>query len=585
MKIKLTFLLLLAIILCHGAARAAKSGQQNPIDSLIISFDRQPSVATANKFLAILHHAGLAEEPVTFTAQTHPDTLRMQMWYWVTEYYHAVQQYEQATKYGLRALPLCQAGGDRQIEGDCLSVLSICYVRMGDFKSAAKYAKLCNEIDMQMGAPDNISSSLNTLAGIYMSNHQPQEALRYILQALDYAAQADNPARLAVINGMASEVYKNLKNDTLALRYATRAYEIETALGRADKAAVRQTEMASALVGLQRAAEAKQVLLKAIPVLRESKNLHSLGIACNHMGLLLIQAHEPEKAVRYFNEALEIFTAQSDIYNEALSHRGLYQALYDSQPREAMLHNMRYNELRDSLYDKETGELLSQYSAELGMEQLLRENEGMQRSHRRTLLYGSAAVILIALLALVAYRIHSRRQRKHTMELMEKVDHVSRQYEVMRMGRGQDEADGKGQQSEEATSTAEALSEQDREFILRLVDAVEEAISQRSCNVESIASILNMSTATLRRRILEATGDSPKAVITAIQMQKACILLTQHPNLPIGEVAQRCGFDETANFTRAFKRSLGLTPSQFVRGEAVAPAHAADTEHRKSIST
>ena len=78
-----------------------------------------------------------------------------------------------------------------------------------------------------------------------------------------------------------------------------------------------------------------------------------------------------------------------------------------------------------------------------------------------------------------------------------------------------------------------------------------------------------MSAATLRRRVTDATGDSPKTVISAIQMQKACILLSQHPDMPIGEVAQCCGFDETANFSRTFKRSFGITPSQFIKkGEA-----------------
>lgn len=581
MKNKLSSALVATAMLLLTAALHA-----DPIDSLVQSFDRRPNVETANRFLTILHQAGLAEEPVTFTSRTHPDTLRMQMWYWATEYYHAVQQYDRATDYGLRSLPLCHAGGDRTTEGNLLSVLSICYVRMGDFKNAARYAKLCNDIDMQQGDPDCISSSLNTLAGIYMSNHQPEEAEKYILQALDYAKKADNPARLAVINGMASEVYKNLHNDTLALQYATRAYEIETALGRTDKAAVRQTEMASALVGLQRAAEAKKVLLEAIPVLRETQNLHSLGIACNHMGLLLIQEHTPQEAVRYFNEALDIFTQQGDIYNEALSHRGLYQALYKSDPTQAMLHNHRYNDLRDSLYDKETGQLLSKYAALYGNEELLLENETMQRNHRRVLLYGGALVCLLALLTWIIYRMHVRRQRRHTAELMQEIDRVSRQYETMRIGR--DNLPPAPSQGEGATAVdtsisplseeqGEVLDERDREFILRLVEVTDAAIARRECSVDAIASDLNMSTATLRRRVIDATGDTPKAVISAIQMQKACILLSQHPDMPIGDVALQCGFDEIGNFTRTFKRTFGITPSQFARDESAASGSVSTT--------
>jgi len=542
----------------------------NPIDSLIQDFDKRYKVETANRFLDILHRGGLAEEPVTFTQQTHPDTLRMQTWYWATEYYHAVQQYDQAIAYGLRALPLCHAGGDRQTEGNLLSVLSICYVRKGDFKQAATYAKRCNEIDLAQGDPDCISSSLNTLAGIYMSSHQPEEAEKYILQALDYAAKAGNPARLAVINGMASEVYKNLKNDTLALEYGTRAYEIEKALGRKDKAAMRQTVMASALVGLQRPEEAKRVLSEAIPVLREAGDLHSLGIACNHMGLLLIQEHRSGEAVTYFNEAQQIFQQQGDIYNEALSHRGLYQALYDSQPREAMLHNMRYNELRDSLYDKDTGELLSKYAAQYGNEELLQENLEIRKSHRRIFLYGILAVAVLALGTWLLSRIRLHRQRRHTSELMQRIDRMSRQYEAMRMGHANlndvpNDAPDHSDDDNAEEGEEPVFDEKDRDLIVRFVKAVDKSLPERNCNVEHIARTMGMSGATLRRRIQEASGDSPKTLISAIQMQKACIILTNEPDLPINEVALRCGFDETGNFTRVFKRTFGITPSQFIK--------------------
>ena len=578
---KRTFLSCFILLTCLAAWADADKVQKQ-----LESFEPangKTQIALANDLMKTFKEEEILDETIQFSLGTHPDTLRMQVWYWAAEYFYALQDYQQSVAYGRHALPLCK-GTD--MEADCLSILSLAYFRMSDYKRAAYFAKECYKLDEVTGDPDIMSSSLNTLAGIYIGANQPKEAEQYILKAIQLAQQVNNPARLAVINGMASEVYKNLHNDTLALQYATRAYEIETALGRTDKAAVRQTEMASALVGLQRAAEAKKVLLEAIPVLRETQNLHSLGIACNHMGLLLIQEHTPQEAVRYFNEALDIFTQQGDIYNEALSHRGLYQALYKSDPTQAMLHNHRYNDLRDSLYDKETGQLLSKYAALYGNEELLLENETMQRNHRRVLLYGGALVCLLALLTWIIYRMHVRRQRRHTAELMQEIDRVSRQYETMRIGR--DNLPPAPSQGEGATAVdtsisplseeqGEVLDERDREFILRLVEVTDAAIARRECSVDAIASDLNMSTATLRRRVIDATGDTPKAVISAIQMQKACILLSQHPDMPIGDVALQCGFDEIGNFTRTFKRTFGITPSQFARDESAASGSVSTT--------
>ncbi len=572
---KRTFLSCFILLTCLAAWADADKVQKQ-----LESFEPangKTQIALANDLMKTFKEEEILDETIQFSLGTHPDTLRMQVWYWAAEYFYALQDYQQSVAYGRHALPLCK-GTD--MEADCLSILSLAYFRMSDYKRAAYFAKECYKLDEATGDPDIMSSSLNTLAGIYIGANQPKEAEQYILKAIQLAQQVNNPARLAVINGMASEVYKNLHNDTLALQYATRAYEIETALGRTDKAAVRQTEMASALVGLQRAAEAKKVLLEAIPVLRKTDNLHSLGIACNHMGLLLIQEHTPQEAVQYFNEALDIFAQQGDIYNEALSHRGLYQALYNSQPHEAMLHNMRYNELRDSLYDKDTGELLSKYAAQYGNEELLQENLEMRQSHRRIYFYGILTIVLLAVATWLFSRYRLRRHRQHTSELMKRIDHVSRQYETMRVGKERLNANENVNDNESENvdnneglggerTGEEVFGEKDRALIVRFVEAAGEALKKGNCNVESIARSMGMSGATLRRRIQEASGDSPKTLISAIQMQKACILLREQPDLPIGEVAQCCGFDETANFSRTFKRTFGFTPSQFIKkGEA-----------------
>ena len=212
------------------------------------------------------------------------------------------QQYEEAQKLALEALAQCKDSSD---VADCASLLALISVRQGHFEQAAQYAKRCNTIDLQSGDPDNISSSFNTLAGIYMSMRQPQEAEKYILKAIGYAQKADNPQRLAVLHGMASEVYYHLNDYEQALEYATKAYAMERELGRDEKMSVRQAERAAALIALQRDDEAKQALAEAIPGLRGSNNLHSLGIACNQMGNLMHQEHNDSAAVRYYNEALQ----------------------------------------------------------------------------------------------------------------------------------------------------------------------------------------------------------------------------------------------------------------------------------------
>ena len=466
------------------------------------------------------------------------------------------QQYEEAQKLALEALAQCKDSSD---VADCASLLALISVRQGHFEQAAQYAKRCNTIDLQSGDPDNISSSFNTLAGIYMSMRQPQEAEKYIMKAIDYAQKADNPQRQAVLHGMASEVYHKLQQEERSLDYATKAYEMEQQLGRKDKMAIRQAQRAAALISLKRSAEAKKALGEAIPGLRESGNIHSLGIACNQMGLLMHQEQNDSAATRYFNEALKIFTQQHDLFNEAQSRKGLYEALRKTDPDQAMQHNDRYLALRDSIYDKNTGELLSKYAAEYGNVELQAENLEMQKTNRLYIIIG-VVMLLVAIVAGIAlYQWMKRREQQHTEQLIRKIQELSAALET-------GEQTQQPETASEETQAQETEPEEETEdhlFLMRVVKAVNDGLPTGHYGVDEIASELNMGTQTFRRRLMKVTGDSPKAFISAIQMERAAKLLTMSPDMPISQIAMRCGYEETTSFTRAFRKAFGVPPSQY----------------------
>lgn len=466
------------------------------------------------------------------------------------------QQYDEAKTLALEALSQSQDSTD---VADCASLLALIHVRKGEFGEAVKYAKQCHAIDMKTGDPDAISSSLNTLAGIYMSMRQPEEAEKYILKAISYAQKADNPQRLAVLHGMASEVYHHLKQEERSLDYATKAYEMEKQLGRNDKMAIRQAERAAALIELKRYDEARTALTEAIPGLRESGNLHSLGIACNQMGHMMHQQENDSAAVRYFNEALAIFTRQHDLFNEATSRKGLYQALRDIDPALAMQHNDRYNELRDSLYDEKTGELLSKYAAEYGYDELQAENDEMQKTHRRWLIMGAVLIAVLLIAGVALYHWMRRREQQHTEQLIRKIQELSAALEAG----GADQITTTPEEVQTETVTEPEEETEDQLFLMRVVKAVNDGLPTGRYGVDDIASALNMGTQTFRRRLMKVTGDSPKAFISAIQMERAAKLLTMSPDMPVSQVAMRCGYEETTSFTRAFRKAYGVPPSQY----------------------
>ena len=115
-------------------------------------------------------------------------------------------------------------------------------------------------------------------------------------------------------------------------------------------------------------------------------------------------------------------------------------------------------------------------------------------------------------------------------------------------------------------NSQEDVATEDRLFVMRLVQVVNDGLSTGQYGVEAVASEMNMSVQTFRRRLMSVTGESPKAFISAIQMERAAKLLTDNPDMSIARVATLCGYDETNSFGRSFKRAYGVTPSQY-RGQ------------------
>ena len=73
-----------------------------------------------------------------------------------------------------------------------------------------------------------------------------------------------------------------------------------------------------------------------------------------------------------------------------------------------------------------------------------------------------------------------------------------------------------------------------------------------------------MSLFQLRQRLTALTGENPQSFIQAVRMNRARHLLDNHPEMNISEVAMLCAYNDTPNFSRAFKRSFGLTPTQYL---------------------
>lgn len=523
------------------------------VESALAKFDKQPVAATANAFFDALLKEEFIDEKTTFPASASADSLRQQVWFWAAEWLYDQGKYKEAEQYALDALKKYHPSNPER--ADCLNTLGCIYVRLSDFKQAANYSRQSVEVDLKGGDDDRISSSMNTLAGILMAGYQAKEAEPVILQALEHANKVDNPGRKAILLGMASEIYHTLGDDSKALPYAEEAIKIEEQLGRKPKLTIRLSQKGSALLGLHRYQEAETLYRQIIPDLKEMGDYHSYAIALNRLGMSLLCQKRQAEAIPYYKEAAGLFSKMGDLYNEIHAHRGLYESYWDINPDSAKIELDYFDLLKDSLYTHATADALSRYNAEFGNDQLMQENQEVRSAHKRTIIIAIVALLLVVLASWLIIRRMRQRERERIEALMKEIELLKAETRHEDEQREEDIA--------EADSSEVSVESPDRLFLKRVIEVVNEGLADKQWSVEVVASKLNMSVQTFRRRLMSAAGESPKAFISAIQMEKAGKLLTEQPDMPIVDVAFKCGFDEASSFTHTFKRIYGITPTQY----------------------
>lgn len=102
----------------------------------------------------------------------------------------------------------------------------------------------------------------------------------------------------------------------------------------------------------------------------------------------------------------------------------------------------------------------------------------------------------------------------------------------------------------------------DQAFMDRLTDIVYSQLSDTALNSDKIAEKMCMSKSQLNRKVRVITGSNTTTYILHVRMEKAKRMLSSN-DMPIGDIAMQCGFEDVGYFGRVFKQTFGMTPSQY----------------------
>ena len=286
---------------------------------------------------------------------------------------------------------------DMVLRADCLSLASAVARLRGNLPSAIGYAEECLAIDRENGDEANISSSLNNIAGLYMTYGDVATARKYIDEALEIEERLGRSAYLAIRYGVAAEIYLHQGHHTEALEFVDKALRLDSLDNRVGKIAVRRSQKAEVLMDMGRDDEALAELQTAVPVFREMNNLNSLAISLAQTGEILMRKGQISQSSAAFLESIEVCIESGNKYIESRNRNGMWQLYRDQNADMALEHLERYVELQSVLNSDKASEQMLAFNVKY---ETLKKEQTIVLQKQRLLWAGILVFLLVILLVL-----------------------------------------------------------------------------------------------------------------------------------------------------------------------------------------
>lgn len=106
-------------------------------------------------------------------------------------------------------------------------------------------------------------------------------------------------------------------------------------------------------------------------------------------------------------------------------------------------------------------------------------------------------------------------------------------------------------------------SNQDKKFVEKVVEVIDERIMDPQLSVEELSREMAMSRSSLHKKLKSLSGHVPNEFIRLVRLKRAAkLLLTGEYN--VSEIGYMVGFNSPSYFSKCFAQQFGLTPSEFI---------------------
>jgi len=294
--------------------------------------------------------------------------------------------------------------------------------RFGNMDKGLSHAQRCYDLSIACGDETMESSVLNNIGNIYMVNGQDSMAVFYFQKSYELERKLDRKLNQAVRLGNMATCYMKLNMLDKALECALEGIELDLLNGRPDKLAIRYYQAGEVYTAMGNYEKAKEFELQALEYFNESDSPYGQSYVLAAIGSLEASQQKHQSAIQYYNQALSL--AES-IDNNLLIQQ-ICNLLYISHRKTNPALSLEYFErnvaLKDSIFHAENQIQLNDFrvkyeTAEKQLE-IERQQTEIKRQKTRQFIYIGGLIAAGLLLTMLAYNIVLRIRRNRELAEM-----------------------------------------------------------------------------------------------------------------------------------------------------------------------
>ena len=463
------------------------------------------------------------------------------------QYYKAIDKHR-------RALELAKTAKDTTEAIRALNNIGTDYRRLGILDEAStfhyKALEMCGKFSDKTSttARKNRVISLNGIGNICLTMKNSQLADSMFRMALEGERQLGSELGQAINYANIGALFEEAGKDDSAMEYYRKSMEMNIKANSALGMSLCYTYYGHLHEKHGETAKAAADYNEAYRLMKNhGDSWHSIE-SCLALANLYINNGKMGEARPYIEEAREIADTINSLEHLArvydmgyriYSQRGDYKnALYCYEKSRNYMDSVTNEKNMAHLQNERINYERQKKDDEIKLMQL---NFDYERQRRNILEWASLAIIAVAAIAITFLIIGIRLRTKNLKLLREKylllIEH-------------------------DKTPETTDIPERDKLFVEKFRKAVSENIAKGKMDYDALAYSLCTSRTSLNRRIKSITGFTTTEFIAQMRLAKAKKRLDE-TDKPINIIAMECGIDNVPYFNTMFKKTTGMTPTQY----------------------